>query len=128
MSLHHQQPMYVQPDNRKLLSVSDIERLAKSGVHVDFKDVAEQIMQDPPPATKHTPLIDAFWDRYWRARPEQDQWGRPTPYQIAAIQYEDLIYVFVGPRDRPPFVIEDQRVLYPSDALMAKMALLEQTK
>lgn len=119
------------------LSVSDVERLAKAGVHVDFKDIAEQVtpdamsMQPTPPEAAHWPtnLTDSFWQRWRRARPvSREHFGMEASFGVYASEYGDKVYVFVQPLACPPFIIEDTKGLYPSDALMAALMLHESIK
>lgn len=116
------------------LTVSDVERLAKAGVSIKFEDIRHQIKPDdlsPTPTYDDRPrsLEEAFWDRWKRARAANNIYtSMMMPYAVNASQHGDKVYVFVSPADQPPFIIEDVAVLYPSDALMAKMALLEKMK
>lgn len=115
-----------------MLTVSDVERLAKAGVKIEFEAIRDQIRpDDPTPPRYDAPrtLEDAFWERWKRANIRDDvNMGRMFPYKINASQHGDKVYVFVAPLDQPPFILEDVSVLYPSDALMAKLALLEKSK
>jgi hypothetical protein len=115
------------------LTVRDVERLAKAGVVINFADIKDQVMPDtdhPPPEAMSVPqsLDDAFWQRWHRAHIKDFHSLYERPYDIHAHAYGDKVYVFVAPRDREPLIIEDVAQLYPSDALMAKIALLETTK
>lgn len=116
-----------------LLSVSDVERLAKAGVTIKFTEIKNQIKPDdqmvpqpmfPPPRT----LEEAFWDRWKRAHLQRDYSFDVRPYNINASEHGGKVYVFVSPGDQPPFILDDDAVLYPSDALMAKLALYEKSK
>lgn len=114
-----------------MLTVSDVERLAKAGVKIEFEAIRDQIRPDALMQTYDAPrtLEDAFWERWRRANIRDDvNMGRMFPYKINASQHGDKVYVFVAPLDQPPFILEDVSVLYPSDALMAKLALLEKSK
>lgn len=116
------------------LSVSDVERLAKAGVAIKFEDIKYQIEPDTAAAPpQHFPmprtLEEAFWDRWRRAHlPRENTFGAMIPYTINASEQGGKVYVFVSPGDQPPFILEDDAVLYPSDALMAKLALYEKSK
>lgn len=122
---------YQPPGN--ILSVSDVERLAKAGVAIKFEDIRHQVTADVmmAPAMNYDErprsLEDSFWDRWKRAHTRQmrEHIGVITPYGIHATEYDGKIYVTVSPQDQAPFILEDEAVLYPSDALMAKLALLE---
>jgi hypothetical protein len=43
---------------------------------------------------------------------------------MSAVAHGEKVYVFVAPEDNPPLILEDDLHLYPSDALMAKLHLL----
>lgn len=119
------------------LTVSDIERLAKAGVTMSFDDICHQIMPDPPEVSQQDvfshpcSLVESFWQRWRRANPSNPHsmvFVSP-PYVIAsATEYGDKVYVCVAPTDREPFILEDDKHLYPSDSLMAKLHLMERTK
>lgn len=109
------------------LSVSDVERLAKAGVKVEWGDIRYQVVPDPEPAAPET-LTSAFWHRWDRSHPPRWDSFPTRPYDIYASEYGDKVYVYVQPRDSEPFVLEDDKHLYPSDALMAKLHLREKTK
>lgn len=119
-----------------LLTVRDVERLAKAGVKIEFTQIAEQVIPDPeaPQRMHHnyiapTTLVDSFWDRWRRAYPSRaDEFGRIAPWQIFAHEYDGIVYVLVCPYDEAPFVLQDHAPLYPSDALMASLSLREKTK
>lgn len=125
-------PSFITP--RNLLSVSDVERLAKAGVAIKFEEIRHQIQPDaltPPPMAYDAPrtLEEALWDRWKRAhRPSDHSFGAMIPYKINASEHGGKVYVFVSPGDCPPFILEDEALLYPSDALMAKLALYEKSK
>ncbi len=125
---------YIEDYNRPVypLSVSDIERMAKAGVTIAYKDIAGHVATDPPPtvvAERLYTLEDAFWDRWYRAnRPNPNTFGQVRPYTIAAHEHGDKVTVFVQPPGKAPFMLEDESCLYPSDSLMAKLALWEKTR
>lgn len=126
-ALGHEEPTMQWP--RPMLAVSDVERLAKAGVQIKFEDISGQVTPDAP-AKVHTPLVQVFWDRWAmaHANDEVHNYGMRRPYQIAAVPYGTKIYVFVAPHDSEPFVLQDEKVLYPSDALMASLAIYEKVK
>lgn len=117
------------PDYRPSLCVSDYVKLATAGVKMDFKDIRDQIVCDlpdmsvviRPPRT----LKEAFWDRWRRAnRGSEMNYCEAMPsFDVKAHQHGDTVYVLLCPQDEPPFVIEDTAILFPSDALMAKIGL-----
>ena len=111
-----------------MLSVSDVERLAKAGVAITFSDVQYQIQRDPEEVVRVASLADSFWERWRRANPpDYRTFGGPT-FGIYASEYGDKVYVYVHPTDSEPFILEDDKHLYPSDALMAKLHLREKSK
>jgi hypothetical protein len=44
---------------------------------------------------------------------------------MSAVAHGEKVYVFVAPNNQPPLILEDDLHLYPSDALMAKLHLME---
>lgn len=42
------------------------------------------------------------------------------------VEGEDIVIVFVAPRDRRPIMLEDSGALFPSDALITQLRLLAQ--
>jgi hypothetical protein len=104
------------------LTVSEIERLAKAGVSIQFDNARLIPISDPVPEPT---LTEAFWQRWHRAN--------PTDYaakmiDVVASEHGDKAYLFVQPRDAPPFILEDERTLFPSDALMGKLWMWRKTQ
>lgn len=126
--LYPQQTVICEP-----LSVGDIERLAKAGVTVKFEDIAGQVRRDSEfpqqrddrfdPYTGEVKLEAMFWARYRRAYNPHD--GSLPAVQLKCIDYNDTVHVMVCTPKQAPLIIEDPKPLYPSDALMAKVALME---
>lgn len=117
---------------RPRVTVSDIERLAKAGVKMDWTEVRDQVIPDPPRMAPETdmmprPLADLIWDRYRRTLNNTRQNLMTAPFQLFAAEHEEKVYVFVAPYGEQPLIIEDERIIFPSDALIAKLALLEKT-
>lgn len=129
---------------QKMLTVSDVERLAKAGVQIKMDDVIERITPDPmkedpidvqmaPQNADNNDLLRALWHRLrmnTRALQSDHMGGgmyRHMPVQ-AAVRHGDTIHIFVHTGNSPPCIIEDEAVLFPSDALMAKIALLEKVE
>jgi len=121
------------------LSVSEIERLAKAGVNVTIGDGPGHIWPQPDsfsapiPPGPHTadPMEKAIWDRWERSRrartgPYMDL-GFTLPFRLLATQHGDKVWVSVHPTNfnYEPFQLTDDSAIYPSDALMAKIALWE---
>ncbi len=116
---------------RTALAISDIERLAKAGVAMTFKDIADQIMPDPPPAQATPPLpfdpdAEAIYNR-WYMNPEnarRRQMSFQENFRVATARHGDIVHVFVAALTKVPVVIEDSVHMFPSDALLAKIHLL----
>jgi hypothetical protein len=117
-----------------LLTVTDIERLAKAGVQMTLADIASIVMPDPPPSPPSDgeewpkDLNQSFWQRWRRAHPHQWGRGEPVPFLVYAVEVNDTVHMFVAPNGDDPFVLTDVRGLFPSDALMAKLDLYERTR
>lgn len=123
-------PTYGPKDYRPSLCVSDYVKLATAGVKMDFKDIRDQIVCDVPDMNVLKPhalrtLKEAFWDRWRRAnRGSEMSYGDAVPgFNIHAHQHGEIVYVMLCPHDEPPVIIEDTAILFPSDALMAKIGL-----
>ena len=128
-----------------MLTVTDVERLAKAGVTMQWRDIAGQVMPDAPPpeqplGLQHlSPLTELLLER-WRRREVAKTANSPFPFPldhsriayswraIHAASNNSMVYVFVLPDSGPPAIIEDALDLFPSDALMASLILLEATK
>lgn len=118
------------------LSISDVERLAKAGVQITFSDIAAQIAPDGPPPQQSSrfeePIMaEAIWDRWMRSKRAHEPFydgGHMRPWQLFASQHGDTVHVFVAPRNGEPFILTDAATIFPSDALMASLALHEKLK
>lgn len=115
------------------LQISEIERLAKAGVAITLRDVTP--CSDVPPLMSPQPpnMVDAVWDRWHRARSARYDAtvcanGRVLPFQLLASQHGDKVWVSVHPENfnYEPFQLQDNAAIFPSDALMAQLALWEQ--
>lgn len=113
---------------KQMLTVSDVARLAQAGVKINFAEIADMVRPDDTKST--TPLVDAFWQRWHRANPGNPMMLPPErPWAIAAAPCNDKVYVFVAPfHGGVPFILEDEKILFPSDTLMAKLHLREHVK
>lgn len=117
------------------LTVSDIERLAKSGVAMSIGEVHP--ITDPLPPTEElhqdifpSPMAEAIWDRWKRSKYGMTGThihGFSMPFQLLASPHGDKVWVSVHPTNfnYEPFQLQDDAPIYPSDALMAKLALWE---
>ena len=117
------------------LTVSEIERLAKAGVTMTFSEIAAQVVPDymTPPNELHVDpmtLEESFWQRWRRAHlPDPLTFrGDIAPYKIHCHERGDTVFIMVCPEKEDPFIVFDEAILYPSDALMAKLALYEKVK
>jgi hypothetical protein len=107
------------------LTVSEVERLAKAGVTVAFADIAAHVHPDPPKQDHLDPGARAVLDR-WRRNPRnQPEYVGFEVIRFATHMYNDTVYVFVVTPGHEPVILTDDVHLFPSDALMAKIHLLE---
>lgn len=135
---HAQHTQFPYEPPRQPLRVSDVVKLASAGVVIEFKDIAAQVQSDgpdyPPVQTTAPAMADAIWDRWHRTkRAGHEQFGfrdegTMRPWQLFATQHGDTVHVFVAPRGAEPFVLTDAAAIFPSDALMASLALHEKLK
>lgn len=141
MDMNHEQ--YDAPQHaprHQCLSVSEIERLAKAGVTVALCEIVPHSdPYIPPPPEPHNGrdlgMEQAIWERYVRSKraglggriDEPAVHGMMQPFKLLASQHGDKVWVSVHPMDAAyePFMLEDIAVIFPSDALMAKIALWE---
>lgn len=122
------------------LTVSDIERLAKAGVTVQWDDIKDHVRpdSDSKALNQYTdPLLTTAIVIRWRLANPDNRYGeepRP-PYDFACTKYRDKVYVFAsyhggdllrqGGRTRTePCIIIDDAAVFPSDALMAKLIFM----
>lgn len=131
--------VYVEPSDGSVwhsICVSDIVKLAAAGVTMSFNDIKNQVIPDGPsePRMRPIPLIDdtlaqALWSRVATnlqlIAGEYSNLGFTRPYQLAAAKFEETIYVFAVAPGHPPVILTDPAHCFPSDALMAKLALLK---
>lgn len=132
-------PDYAEPAiSYTAMTVSDIERLAKAGVHISLLPImpqADPIYYEPPGARTTPTMEDAFWDRWTRSKyaamPDETRWrhleGLQQPFKILASKHGDKVWVSIHPNNfnYEPFQLQDNAAIYPSDALMACVALWE---
>jgi len=132
------------------LPISDIERLAKAGVAMTIGDAPGQVSPYPDPVTHHpnsteqeqemtersyllqTRLTKAIWYRWLRSKNAMSPEYEPPrvqkhPFVMMATQHGDKVWVSIHPTNYTyePFQLTDDSVIFPSDALMAKIALWE---
>lgn len=123
---------------RPCLTVSDVVKLAAGGVAVKFEDVKDMIVPDGPVQDK----IQEWWDTAptkaliaritmnVRSRPRNERSFQEDPIRmytaLMAAQHGDTVYVFAHYRCARPQMMTDPLHLFPSDALMAQLHLLEE--
>lgn len=130
-------------ERRPVLTVSDIERLAKAGVTISLSDLQRhEVVSDPVEPVdmmqeqKPTPLVDMIYARMNMAararRGNQDVYGgfsEAARYpEMYATPYGDKVFVLVATGYSEPIIIQDDAQMFPSDALLAKLALLKDTE
>jgi hypothetical protein len=127
-----------------ILTVRDVEAMAKAGVTINFADVRDHLAQSEPYSqdremavlrSKPQTLTDAFWERWERTervKYAHSEMGGPFAvarrWEIHAHKAGEIIHVVVCPHDEAPIIIEDSISLYPSDALMTALTLREKAK
>lgn len=116
------------------LHVADIERLAKAGVKIELEHVTP--MADPIMHTEARPeaMADAIWQRWHRNKDAisgdvnrfYDR-SNVMPFQLLASKHGDKVWVSVHPANfnYEPFQLQDNALVFPSDTLMAMLALWE---
>lgn len=122
-----------QPAPCAILSVTDVVRLATAGVKMEWEAVRDQVRPDPVPdktgmfdcSAVLRPLVSRLTQNFDL---QNDMLTGPlqVPFFLSAVVHGDKVYVFVASTDQPPIILEDDRHLYPSDALMAKLHLMNQ--
>lgn len=135
-----------------MLTVSDVERLAKAGIAIRFEDIKNLMVPDHAAVgvePARTLLADALWERWDRAEENKrrlnryDPFGdreaglttmgdngnhlRSKPFELYAVRAANNIHVVVTLPAQEPVIIKDDIRLYPSDALMASLFLLIET-
>lgn len=118
-----------------ILTVDQIERLAKAGVSVELSHkvtVQDPSPEPPEPHRMATNDIGAGIRERWM----QSQRAKATALNdynefavcptLYAHQHDDKVYVFAYSGNAPPEIIEDDACIYPSDALLARIHLMMQ--
>lgn len=122
------------------LSIDDITKLAAAGIKIDWNDVRHRIKpndKEPEPSDslghhdKHLirPLVQR-WVNTETATAKRD-YGRyegmvrAFPFEnLSAAVHGDKVYLFAHIEGTPPVVLEDEKHIYPSDGLMARLHLM----
>jgi len=117
-------PQYPRP----ALTVNEVAQLAAAGVKIEMVDVEIITAQE---AKKRNVMFDSshltqpLLDRLIRqGRRDSNEF---VPLNLSAVEHGGVVYVFFYNGAGAPLVLEDQSNLYPSDALMAKIALYQET-
>lgn len=117
------------------LEVSEIERLAKAGVAITLTAImpkSDARVELEYPSKRPLTLEDAFWQRYIQRvksiRSGQLGDGMLKNFSILCSQHNDDIWMSVHPTNfnYEPFQLRDYATVFPSDKLMAEIALWEQ--
>lgn len=111
------------------LTVSEVERLAKAGVKVEFKDIAAQVRPDIPesPHLFDNRLVKPLVERRAASRCNSQDNFISFPFNAYVTRYGDKFYIFLSTGCHEPCILQDEAHLYPSDALMASIHLLLST-
>jgi hypothetical protein len=117
------------------LQVQEIERLANAGVKIELGPIVPTSDIAPahptPPKHPYEHMADAIWERWTQSRRASGNFhglnGTMRPFQLMASQHGDKVWVSVHPNNfnYEPFQLQDEAVIFPSDALMATLALWE---
>lgn len=121
------------------LTVNDVERLAKAGVKVDYENIKNVVVPDPPKPDIIYGQIDPYgWlralhDRWQRTNPNPARDGFMDPHNFAyvgAVHVEDTetMHLMVATKQGRVAYVTDDAKMYPSDALIAKLHLLVKTE
>jgi hypothetical protein len=125
---------------RAVLTVSDIERLAKAGVKIEFENVKDQVRPDPTKKATMFGQVDEFgYMRDFLRRWDRAQPADPHVYGVAAraadmvhnfdhvsiFRKESTFHVFVVLSGGQIGHLTDPAEVFPSEALIAKVFLLQ---
>lgn len=122
----------VQPS--MMLTVAQIEALAKAGVKVELAHTVIVKHDEPAPAYQYgaLDLLNMVRDRWMMAMKAKNAVSAGNVFMesyfvnplIAAAKHGDKVYIFAGGGNTAPHVIEDDAAIFPSDALLAKLHLM----
>lgn len=115
------------------LNISEIERLAKAGVKIELDSITPQSDPPEPWSPQHEPMAAAIWDRYNRTKRAVSspmdgyRLGHLQPFELLASRHGDKVWVSVHPLNfvHEPFQLQDDALTFPSDTLMASLAMWE---
>lgn len=125
--------------NPPRLTVDDIVKLAAAGIKMELAEVMQHLASPEPPQREPgwfnqnrllQPLIER-WRNGMRTNDandyqmDRDIEGIGFPFHLSAWCANELVYLFVGGPGLTPCIIEDEQYMFPSDALMVKLHLLD---
>lgn len=128
--------------NPPRLTVDDVVKLAAAGIKMELAEVIHHLAAPEPPEREPgwfnqnrllKPLIER-WRNGTRSNDANDYMmdrdidGNGFPFHLSAWCANELVYVFVGGPGITPCIIEDEQYMFPSDALMVKLRLLDQQR
>lgn len=124
------------PEPARDLEIDDIKKLAEAGIKMDWNDIKYRI-KPPPAAPKYKysnlnahlldPLIARIVNNITATRNHGiyglgDGEQLPINHLSAAVQ-GDFVHVFIHIPGLDPYVVQDNKSLYPSDQLIAHIML-----
>lgn len=127
---------------RPVLSVDDIAKLAGAGIKMGLEDIVKYLPPPEPPQKAPgwfnqnrllQPLIER-WRNGQRQQPNNDFLmdreleATHFPFHLSAWCENDLVYLFVAGHGVAPCIIEDEQYVFPSDALMVKLRILDKQR
>lgn len=131
--------------NPPRLTVDDIVKLAAAGIKMELAEVMHHLASPEPTAPPERepgwfnqnrllqPLIER-WRNGMRTNDANDYQmdreleGIGFPFHLSAWCANELVYLFVGGPGLTPCIIEDEQYMFPSDALMVKLRLLDKQR
>lgn len=114
-----------------LLSVSDVERMAKAGVKIDMEQIKDQVIPDPPRKEVIFNQVDEngwlrdFLRRWDRAQPIEPTMMHRDFEHVSVVRGKENFHVFVVMSCGAVAHLTDTLEAYPSEALVAKLILLK---
>lgn len=118
------------------LNIREIERLAKAGVSIVLDTITPQSDPYEHNAEGQTKpaMARSVWDRWERNKmamqnqsPYESRFVISLPFELLASRHGDKVWVSVHPTNfnYEPFQLQDDALVFPSDTLMASIALWE---
>ena len=118
------------PVTPSLLTVSDIERMARAGVKIEMEDIKDQVIPDPP---KKDIIFGQVDENGWM-RAFLQRWDRAQPVEPMVHRDFEHVSICRGTKDFHVFVVlingvaahlTDPPEAFPSEALIAKVFMLK---